>query len=598
MNFFKSFFASFLAVIVAFLIGIPFLFIIIGGIFSAIGSSNEVVAVNPKTVLHLKLNTPIVENAAIEPVDFNFDKFMPLPIGGSTSKMGLFQIRQALKQASEDKNIEGIYLNTNVTVPASGWTTMKAIRDALIDFKASGKFIYAYSEVYSENSYYLASVADKIYMPAVGSIEFNGFGATPMFYTGLFEKIDLEPKIFKVGTFKSAVEPYMLKKMSDANRLQTEKYMGDLWKIFSQEVSVSRSLTPEEIDDIAQNLILGRGTDAKKVRLIDEVAYENTVFDEIRTKIGLEVDDKITFMSLNKYMRVPSRAKASKNKIAVIFAEGGIQSGKSSDGVMGSETIVDELRKARKDKSVKAIVFRVNSRGGSALASDMIAEEVRLCSEEKPIIASMGDYAASGGYYISAKCDKIYAQTNTITGSIGIFGILYNTRNTFTNNLGITFDEVETHEHANIGHPNYPMTKAEEAFIQNMIHEGYSTFINVVKDGRGFADSASVDQIAQGRVWSGLEAKNINLIDEFGDLDDAIEAAAKMANIEDDYRIIRTPKVKSLYEELLNDMLETTSDKISQQHPLYEEMKTLETIKKEIPKSGVYMLMPYTLEIN
>ena len=599
MNFFKSFFASFLAVITAIIIGIPVLFMIIGGIFSALGNADEVVEVKPKTVLHLKLNKPIVENADSDPVEFDLDQFMPSPfLSGSTSKIGLFQITESLRSAKDNENIEGIYLNMGMSVPASGWTTMKALRDALVDFKSSGKFIYAYSEIYSENTYYLASVADKVYMPSVGSIEFNGFGATPMFYTGLFEKIDLEPKIFKVGTFKSAVEPYMLKKMSDANRLQTEKYMGDLWDIFSQEVSVSREIPVDQLNEIAETMIMGRGEDGKKAGLIDEVAYENSVFDAMKEEVGLEEDDKLTFLSLSKFLKVPVRRDYSKNKIAVVFAEGGIQSGKSSDGVIGSETVVKALRKARKDDNVKAIVFRVNSRGGSALASDMIAEEVRLCSQEKPIIASMGDYAASGGYYISANCDKIFAQTNTITGSIGIFGIMYNTRNTFTNNLGITFDEVETHEHANMGHPNYPMTEAEEKFMQNMIHEGYSTFINVVKEGRSFPDSATVDKIAQGRVWSGLEAKNINLIDEYGDLYAAIDAAAEMANLDEDYRIYRMPKIKTPFEELFGGMVETTTQQIEQQHPLYEEMKMLETLKKDVPRSGVYALMPYSLEIR
>lgn len=597
MNFIKNIFASFIGVLLAFIIGLPVLFLIIGGIVSSIGNSQEKVVVKANTVLQVNLNGQIVENSSEEPIDFNFDKIMPFAGVAGTNKLGLFQIIESIEHAKNDDNIKGIYLKLPVAVNAP-WASLKSIRDALVDFKTSGKFVYAYSEIYTENAYYLASTADKVYIPPTGMMEFNGFVASPMFYTGMFEKIDLKPEIFRVGTFKSAVEPYFLKKMSDANRLQTQKYMNDLWKVFVDDISTSRAVSAEDLDHTAVSFIFGDGEKALKAGLVDVNAYEETVLDDLKEQVGLNEDEDITFLSLKKYMKVPAKGKYSSDKIAVVFAEGNINSGESGDGTMGSETVIKALRKVRKDKKVKAVVFRVNSRGGSALASDMIAEEIKLLAEEKPVIASMGDYAASGGYYISAPCDKIYAQPNTITGSIGIFGVLFNTKDLFNKNIGITFDEVETHPHANFGNPNFEMTEAERAFFQRNVEEGYGEFLEVVRAGRGFADSAAVDKIAQGRVWSGMEAKSLNLVDEIGDLNDAIAAAASLANLDEDYRIYRLPEAKTPFEELFEDMMETTVEQIDQKHPLYEELETVRKIKREMPQSGIYTLMPYELEVK
>ena len=597
MNFIKNIFASFLGVLLAFLIGLPVLLLIVGGIVSSIGNSQEKVVVKANTVLKVNLSGQIVENAPKEPVDFNFDKIMPFPGAAGTSKLGLFQVIESIENAKEDDNIKGIYLTLPIAVNGP-WASLKSIRDALVDFKTSGKFIYAYSEIYTENAYYLASTADKVYLPPTGMMEFNGFVASPMFYTGMFEKIDLKPEIFRVGTFKSAVEPYFLKKMSDANRMQTQKYMDDLWQVFIDDIATSRGTSPENLNQTAVSFIFGDGEKAHKAGLIDQTAYEESVFTDLREQVGLDEDEDINFLSLKKYMKVPGKGKYSSDKIAVVFAEGNINSGESSDGSMGSETVIKALRKVRKDKKVKAVVFRVNSRGGSALASDMIAEEIRLLAEEKPVIASMGDYAASGGYYISAPCDKIFAQPNTITGSIGIFGVLFNTKDLFNKNIGITFDEVETHPHANFGNPNFDMTDAERAFFQRNVEEGYGEFLEVVRSGRGFADSAAVDKIAQGRVWSGMEAKSLNLVDEIGDLNDAITEAASLANLDEDYRIYRLPETKSPFEELFEDMMETTAEHIDQKHPLHEELETVRRIKRELPQSGIYTLMPYELEIK
>ncbi|MEM7656401.1 MAG: signal peptide peptidase SppA, partial [Bacteroidota bacterium] len=444
-----------------------------------------------------------------------------------------------------------------------------------------------------EKAYYLASVADSVFLPPEGIIEFNGLSSSQMFYLGLFEKLELQPEVFRVGTFKSAVEPYLRKDMSDASKLQTATYLKDIWSVYSRDIAASRSIHIDQLEGIADEFIFGDGKKALKHGLIDEIAYETDVFTKLKAAVNKAADDSQELTSFRKYMRVPGTYQSSRNRIAVVFTEGAIQSGKSTQGVIGSTTVVEQLRKARKDKKVKAVVLRVNSPGGSAMASDMIAAELRLLKKEKPVIASFGDVAASGGYYIAAPADKIFAQENTITGSIGIFGLWMNLGGALNNKLGLTFDGVETHEHANFGDPTFPMTPSEKAFMQSYVERGYGGFIEVVKNGRGFADSVAVDKIAQGRVWSGQDAKEINLIDEFGNLGDAIEYAAEAAGLED-YRIQRLQPSMNPFDEILQDLLEAKAS----QDPLYEEMKELRKFKTMFPRNGTYALMPFDLNIE
>lgn len=596
MNFLRSFLASLLAIVVGFLVAIPLIFIVVGGIVASAGKK-EAVVVSPGTVLEIKLNKPIVENVEESPFDFDFEE-LGGPFGASSSNMGMYQIIQSIKKAKEDENIKGIYLNLQGSVP-TGWANRTTIRKALIDFKTSGKFIYAYGEIYGESSYYLSSVADSVFMAPEGILEFNGLASNPIFFTGMLEKLDVEPKIFRVGTFKSAVEPYYRKDMSEASRLQTEKYMGVLWNTFVEDVSVSRKIPVDDLNSIAETFMFGRGEDALRAGLVDGLAFDSEMINKIKYAAGKGAKDKVPMISLSKYMRAPGKnTRVSKNKIAVIFAEGTINSGKSQEGTVGSESVVKALRKARNDENVKGIVLRVNSPGGSALASDMIAEEIRLCSATKPIVASMGNLAASGGYYISAPCDKIFAQENTITGSIGIFGILWEADKALENKLGLTFDQVETHRHANIGNPTFPIDNAEAAFIQANVEHGYGRFIEVVKNGRGFKDSLSVDKIAQGRVWAGADAKEIQLVDEFGDLQDAIAYVSAQVGIADDHRIIRLPKIKNPFEQLMEDMTQSYQNKMLEDHPLGKELRKIEEIKKQIPSSGLHMLMPYYPDIQ
>ncbi|WNJ18103.1 signal peptide peptidase SppA [Pontibacter sp. G13] len=593
MNFLRNFFASFLAVIAALVIGLPILMGIVIGIFASIGESQDRVEVKPNTVLTLNLSGPIVEKGSDYPYSFDINPFS----GNVAKKTGLFELTRKIDQAQKDDNIKGIYLKLEGGV-GTGWANLSTIREKLVDFKASGKFIYAYAEIYDERSYYLASTADKVFMPKVGMLEFNGLESVPMFYADMFKKIGVKPEIFRVGTFKSAVEPFLRTDMSEPSKQQTRALLSDVWDVFLSDISASRGIPKDQLDHIAANFMIGNAAEALKAGLIDEVAYEHTVLDALKEATGKESDEKLTTLSMKKFMKVPGTYNSSRNKIAVVFAEGGINSGKSTEGSIGSETIVKALRKAREDDNVKAVVLRINSPGGSALASDMIAEEVRLTGLEKPIVASMGNVAASGGYYIAAKCDKIFAQENTITGSIGIFSILFDAQNLMNQKIGLTFDAVETHEHANLYNPGMPMSPAVKKFFQANVEKGYGTFIEVVREGRGFADSLAVDKVGQGRVWSGRAAQGIELVDEYGNLETAISYVAEEAGLGDDFKIKTLPEEKDPFEALLNDMVGSAKQSISEEHPLYQELQTIKEIKQTLPGSGTYMLMPYQFEIR
>ncbi|MDX1905408.1 MAG: signal peptide peptidase SppA [Bacteroidia bacterium] len=591
MKFLQTYLASFLAVLTAFIIGIPILLMVLAGALAAIGSSEEKVSVPSGTILHLKLNQTLVENESDDPLGLDLPGL--LAGGSATRPLGIYQLLASLDKAGKDDRIKGIYLEMPGFVN-TGWANLKSIREALLAFKASGKFIYAYSEVYSEPSYYLASAADSVFMPVTGMLELNGLAATPMFYTGLFEKLGIEPKVFKVGTFKSAVEPFLRKDMSPEAREQAAAYLGDIWDVFATDVAASRGLSRTRMDELASTFILGNGKAAVAARLADRVVYEQDVLDRLAVATGKDPGQTPSLMEVRKYAKAPGTApRATVNKVVVIFAEGGIQSGKSGSDVVGSKTVTEALRRARQDKNVKAVVLRINSPGGSALASDMIMDEVRRTREIKPVIASMADVAASGGYYIAAMADKIFAQENTITGSIGIFSILFEVESLLGDKLGLNVDEVETHPFANIANPAFPMSPAEEAFFQQNVQQGYSTFISVVQAGRKFPDSVAVDKIAQGRVWSGRQAQQIGLVDEIGDLQDAITYAAAQAGIAEDYRVEREPRAQGVLEEIMTQMNEKAARQTLDQWGLGAEAETLRQIRRHIPASGTYMLMPY-----
>ncbi len=594
-----SFGKSFLASLLAFFVGLAllfFLFFVVIGIVVSSSSQQEKVNVKSNTILHVKLNSPIVENASTEPLDFDFGQFLPFPATGLTN-MGLYQIIDNLEYAAKDDNIAGIFLNMAGAVNAN-WGNLTAIRDALEAVKDSGKFIYAYSEAYTENSYYLASVADSIFLPSEGIVEHNGFLTTPAFFAGLLEKLEVNPQIFRVGTFKSAIEPYIRKEMSEESRLQSQVLLNDFWEEYAERVAPLRNMTPEKLGQLNESFVFGKGNKALSAGLIDGIVSGTNMRKILNRAVGKEdLNEKPPLLSLKKYMRaVKDRGEYTRDRVAVVVVDGVIQPGKSTDGVAGSSTIVNELRKARTDDHVKAVVLRINSPGGVLLSADLIKKELELLLEVKPVVASMGDVAASGGYYIAAPCDTIFAQSNTITGSIGVFIIMFNTEDLFGEKLGVTYDEVETHAYSGLLNPNRPMSEAEKQLFQSFTEEAYSDFVEIVRSGRNFPDSASVDEIAQGRIWSGKRALELGLVDVIGDLNDAIDYAAQRAGLEN-YRVRLLPQPKSPLDELLESMQDPYA-MLKADPELQREFEMLMKFRKYIPKSGVYALMPYEWEIE
>jgi len=605
MNFWKAVLANITGYIIGSLVFVFLSLFIIVGLVSVLTSKDDDVEVKSNSILKIELDGRIKERSSKNPLS---ELDIPAPFM-KESVIGLNDVLHNIRKAASDENIKGIYLNISPMV--SGWANLESIREALLKFKESGKFIYSYSEIYTEASYYLASVSDSIYIFPNGYMEWNGLSSTPVFLKGTLSKLEVEPIIFRVGTFKSAIEPFINDKMSDANREQVTAFLGDMWSHVAQQISESRNIPVEELNRIANNLEVDEATKALKVKLVDELLFEDEVFERLRAKVGVEEDKKVTLISMSNYKKRSDKdaglKKAdSKNKIAIIYAEGDINSGKNSDDNIGSETIVKAFRDARKDSSVKAVVFRINSPGGSALASDVMWREVMLTKAVKPVIASYGNVAASGGYYISAACDKIVAQPNTITGSIGVFGLLFNTQKMFNNKLGMTFDRVTTNPYADLGNPNRPMNDFEKNKIQEGVNKIYRDFTEVVRNGRNFPKedangdniSDAVDAIAQGRVWSGITAKKIGLVDELGGIDKALALAAEIAGLEDNYKIKELPEQKDPFQEIFNSAKKKEEEITVRSLGFENEYKSYKRLKSMAEHNGAYMLMPWDFQIR
>src|SRR5690606_5337540 len=499
-------------------------FFILAGVV-AVSSGESKVQTVENSLLHLNLdNVAIIERGVEDELALPaFAGFANVPT------VGLNQLKQAIRTAESDANIKGIYLQAGNVM--AGQSTLSEVREALSGFKDSGKFIVSYAEVMSEPGYYLCSVADEVYLNPLGAMEFNGLSSEMVFMKGLFEKIEIEPVIFRVGEFKSAVEPFMLDKMSDESRLQTELYLKDLNDHALAQIAESRSISTERIREINDQMLVRDNQSALELGLIDGLWYDDQVKDLLGDKLGIGEDDdieSINITNINKTSKAENRL--SRNRIAVIVADGEIVSG-SSDGVISSEKFLREIRKAKKDDDIKAIVLRLNSPGGSILASEVIWRELREAHKEKPLIASMSDVAGSGGYYIAAPADTIVAHPNTITGSIGIFGLWFNAKGLLNNKLGVTTDVAKTGEFSDFMTPTRPLNPVEQNVIQKQVEDGYDVFISRVSEGRGMSKEA-VLEVASGRVWSGLQAKNIGLVDVLGGLDDAIQIAAAKAGVE------------------------------------------------------------------
>ncbi|WP_207427275.1 signal peptide peptidase SppA [Pedobacter sp. SYSU D00535] len=586
-QFLKMVLASVVGIVVSFLVLIVITAVIIGAVVSKAG--NDQVEVKPGSILHVKLDYPVVERTSKSP-------FSNLELGdlGGDRSLGLNDILLSLKRAKADDNIKGIYLD--VSSMQTGLASIEEIRNGLLDFKKSGKFIIAYSEVYTKTSYYLATAADKIYLNPEGLVEFTGFSSELIFFKGMLDKLNIDPQIIKVGTYKSAVEPFILDKMSDANREQVHTFLGSMYNHYLARISASRKLPQDSLYSIANQLKVQNATDAVNYKLVDALRYKDQILDELRTKTGIEKDKDVKSVTIEDYSKNNKPEEGDMNsRIAVVYASGEITGGEGDDETIGSERISRAIRKARTDEKVKAVVLRVNSPGGSALASDVIWREVALTKKVKPVIVSMGDVAASGGYYIACAADSIFAQPNTITGSIGVFGIIPNMQGFFNEKLGITFDRVKTGEHADIATVTRPLTDYEKLIIQKEVNKIYNTFTQKVATGRNKTQTY-VDQIGQGRVWSGVDAVRIGLVDRIGGIDQAIASAAKMAKVKD-YKIVSYPIQKDPFESLFDKSSDKLKEHFAKQE-LGEQYQYYQKLKSALKFTGLQARIPYEIIIK
>jgi protease-4 len=586
-EFFKYLFASMLGFFLSIVIVFVICFVVVVGLISSIDSDKTVVVSN-NSVLFLNLDQAITERTPKNP-------FGNLPIVGGEEKdgIGLNDFLKAVQKAKTDDNIKCIYLN--VSSPNAGFATLREVRNALIDFKKSHKKIIAYSEVYTQGAYYLASVADKVYLNPEGALEFKGFSSELTFFKGTLEKVGVEMQVIRVGNYKSAVEPFILDKMSDYNRKQVTAYVGGLYNTFLTDIAQSRNIQKDSLYNIADNYKVRQPQDAVNFKMIDALKYKDQILEELKGLSGRTRGENIRSVTINDYAKNNTDIGEGKDKVAVIYANGEISGGEGSDNQIGSERISRAIRKARLDDNIKAVVLRVNSPGGSALASDVIWREIVLTRKEKPVIASFGDVAASGGYYIGCAADSIFVQPNTITGSIGVFGIIPNFQNLMTNKLGITFDGVKTGKYADIMATNRPMTAGERFIIQNELNRIYSGFVSRVADGRK-KSKAYIDSIGGGHVWIGTDAVQIGLADRIGSFNDAIKAAAKKAKLKN-YKVVEYPDVIDPWKSLMDegtDRIKTyyTKQELGDNYMLYQQMK------KVIASSGIQARMPFEAVIK
>ncbi len=587
-NFLKYTLATVVGIMLYSIVSTLIFFGIVGIIAAA--SDGKEVKLKQNTILYLKLNKTIVDRASNNPFEnFDFASFE------TETQLGLNNILENLKKAKKDENIKGIFMELS-TVP-TGIATIEEIRNALLDFKESGKFIYTYSETMSQKTYYLASVSDKIYMNPVGTLVIKGLRAKIAFFKGTLQKIGIEPVIFRYGKFKSAIEPFMLTKMSEANKEQTLTYVQSIWNHMAANIAKEREMTPEEFNKIADDFAIRNMKDAVEYNIIDAAKYRDEVIDELVELTEAKSAEKLESVKLGKYTNVKlkkDKKRDKRKKIAIIYAFGGIKSGKSNNETIGSETISKAIKKARRDSTIKAIVFRVNSPGGTVLASDVIWREVVLAQQAKPFIVSMGDLAASGGYYIACPADVIVAGPTTLTGSIGVFGLLFNTQELMNKKLGVTFDGVQTNKFADMPDLTRKMREDEKEIIQTGVNEVYETFISHVAEGRGTTPE-EIDKIGQGRVWSGANAKEIGLIDELGGLQRAIEIAAEKAGLEE-YKTVDYPKQLDPFEEIIKQLtgnvkLKMLKNELGENFYFYQKVKTLQNMQ------GIQARMDYDVEL-
>ncbi|WP_333577825.1 signal peptide peptidase SppA [Sphingobacterium sp.] len=587
----KSFFKYVLATITGIVISFVVLFIVLMGIIGAIissASSDQEIVVKSNSVLYLSFDYDITERSEANPLGS-----LNLP-GYSTKNIGLDDILARIKYAATDGNIKGIYLDASHI--GVGFASLKEVRDELLAFKKTGKFVVAYNAGYDQKAYYVASIADKVYVNPQGTIDFRGLASSTMFYKDLLDKVGVEMQIVKVGTFKSAVEPYFLNKMSDPNRLQVTSYLGSIYSTFINEIAASRNIAADSLRAIANDYRVRDADDAVKYKLADAKLYKDELLSDLRKRLKISEKDEISFVSLLDYNK-KVKDDASGSEVAVLYAAGEIVDGEGTGpGQIGGDKFSRELRKLREDDAVKAVVLRVNSPGGSALASDIIWREVILTKKVKPVIVSMGDLAASGGYYISAAADSIFAEPTTITGSIGVFGVIPNFQNLMNNKIGVHYDGVKTGKFADLMTSfDRPLTAEERDIIQREVDKVYGTFTKVVADGRKLS-IADVDSIGQGRVWTGAQGLNNKLVDRLGNLDAAIQAAAKKANLSK-YKVSQYPEKEHPFTSILNNSKEKVQVWVAKEQ-MGEYYRYFDVMKKATAQTGVQARLPYSVEIH
>ena len=592
-NFWSTFLACLLAIVVGSIIFTMMSFMMLGAMIAAF-SSEEVAYVDYNSVLKLELTENIIDNPS-QNVLGSLDP-LTMRVNRSTS---LISVLNAIEHAADDEKIEGIYLNMSSL--SMGMATMEEIRSALVKFKESGKFIISYSNYYTQGTYYLASVADKIYVNPEGAIDWRGMASNLMFFKGTLDKLGVKPEIYRVGEFKSAVEPFMLDRMSPENRKQYEVLLNSIWSNLVNEIAKARDLKPSSLQEYASNLTISNPEKALELGLVDGLKYADEILAELGEKVYYDAEQSVEFVSLTEYISSPKNRndrRLSANKIAVIYAEGDIVDGGRTEGMIGGDDLAERLARVRQDDDVKAVVLRVNSPGGSALASEIIWREMTLIQKEKPIIVSMGDYAASGGYYISCPADMIIADKYTLTGSIGVFGLMFNLEDAFRSKLGVTTDVVKTNPSGDLGNMFRATTPAERAYIQNSVEDVYRTFVGHVAEGRNLTRE-QVLEIGGGRVWSGINANEIGLIDGYGGLKDAVALAADRAGISDDYRVTTPTDDLDQLSQLLNSFLAAKlPSKMKTDAAELEMIREYRNLMRILEQQGVQARMPYTLQIQ
>jgi protease IV len=587
-SFLKYTLATITGIIIASLL---FFVVMLSSISAIVSAGNKPVSINSNSILVLKAGVPIPDRGNDNPlsgIDLLNMSITPVP--------GLNEILHNIEKAAGDNKIKGILIENGLL--SSGWATTEEIRNALLKFRESGKFVISYSDyVLTQECYYLSTAADRIFINPGSMVDFKGLSSEVMFYTKALEKIGVEVQVTRHGKFKGAVEPFILDKLSDANREQIKDYAGSLWNQIIEDISKSRNIPADNLNTIADNLEGNIASKAVEIRLVDGLRYRDELIDTLKSLSGINKDKDLNLVSMTKYSKVPDTKMnySSKNRIAVIYASGTIVTGRGTDDNIGGNYYADVIRKARQDTSVRAIVLRVDSPGGSAIASDIMWRELDLASRVKPVVVSMGNYAASGGYFISAPGTKIYADPMTISGSIGVFGLIPDISKLMDDKLGLTTDVVKTNKYSDFPSILRPMNPYEKELMQLSIEKTYSDFVDKVAAGRKMSDAA-VDSIGQGRVWSGSGAEKIGLVDEMGGLKDAIKGAADLAGITS-YSVRELPVFEDPYTRLLTRFGGEMKMKVLK-NELGETVKFYNLVREIKEMSGIQARLPYFIEIH